>query len=62
MFRRRIIYNYLPLSGRHVGETARKPTSKPLSVPQCLRVLRVNRPEANRTVLQSGPSGIVDPT
>ena len=61
MFRRRI-YNCLPLSGRHVGETARKPTSKPPSVSPCLRALRVNRPEASRTVLQSGPSGIVDPT
>ena len=33
-------------SGQSVNETARKPTSKPLSVPPCLHVLRVNRPEA----------------
>ena len=44
-------------SGLHVGETARKPTSKPLSVPPCLRLLRVNRPEANRTPRAEGGAG-----
>ena len=44
-------------SGLHVGETARKPTSKPLSVPPCLRPLRVNRPEANRTPRAEGGAG-----
>ena len=44
-------------SGLHVGETARKPTSKPLSVPSCLRPLRVNRPEANRTPRAEGSAG-----
>ena len=40
-----------------MGETARKPTSKPLSVPPCLRPLRVNRPEANRTPRAEGGAG-----
>ena len=44
-------------SGLHVGETARKPTSKPLSVPPCLRLLRVNWPEANRTPRAEGGAG-----
>ena len=41
------------------GETARKPTSKPLSVPPppCLRPLRVNRPEASRTPRAEGGAG-----
>ena len=40
-----------------MDETARKPTSKPLSVPSCLRPLRVNRPEANRTPRAEGGAG-----
>ena len=44
-------------SGHHVDETARKPTSKPLSVPPCLRPLRVNRPEASRTPRAEGGTG-----
>ena len=45
------------LSGLHVGETARKPVSEPLSVPPCLRPLRVNRPEASRTPRAEGGAG-----
>ena len=45
------------LSGLHVGETARKQTSKPLSVPPCLRPLRVDRPEANHTPRAEGGAG-----
>ena len=51
-----VVKNTLP-SGHHVDETARKPTSKPLSVPPCLRLLRVNRPEANRTPRAEGSAG-----
>ena len=51
-----VVKNTLP-SGHHVDETARKPTSKPLSVPPCLRPLRVNRPEANRTPRAEGGAG-----
>ena len=51
-----VVKNTLP-SGHHVDETARKPTSKPLSVPPCLRPLRVNRPEANRTPRAEGSAG-----
>ena len=40
-----------------MDETARKPTSKPLSVPPCLRPLRVNRPEASRTPRAEGGAG-----
>ena len=41
----------------HVGETARKPASKPLSVPPCLRALRVNRPEVSRPPRAEGGAG-----
>ena len=51
-----VVKNTLP-SGHHVDETARKPTSKPLSVPPCLRPLRVNRPEASRTPRAEGGTG-----
>ena len=51
-----VVKNTLP-SGHHVDETARKPTSKPLSVPPCLRLLRINQPEANRTPRAEGGAG-----
>ena len=46
-----------PPSGQDVGETARKPDSKPLSVSPCLRPLRVDRPEAGRTSRDEGGAG-----
>ncbi len=38
-----------------MGETARKSASKPISVSPCLRVLRVNRPEATRPIRATPP-------
>ena len=42
-----------------MGEAARKPTSKPISVSLCLRTLRVNRPEATRCTRAASARGAV---